>query len=82
MARRIYCRPCGINSVKSREKFGEKYRRVDGLINRADCLCDDCGKPLSADELVTALTDHPRGPEVVVSWEHEYLQEIVGADEY
>lgn len=85
MKREICCRKCALGwrrSMNPREpgtlgtfpdlnEDGEGMRQIEGLALN-DCLCDGCGVPLLAGNLVTAVSlysiDRP-----YFEWEDEYL---------
>lgn len=74
MARSIYCGTCATRARDNHQKYRERVREVVGALKRGPYRCDYCGGPLAAGQEVSCFTTHPKGPEVVVAWEHEYVE--------
>lgn len=72
MARNLYYILHGKEMVELYKKHQESYRERRGTL-RQDILCDICGKPVPTGVGAIAVTSHPRGHEVVMPWEDEYL---------
>lgn len=74
MARSIYCQTCVTRIRENSTRYRERFREVVGALKRGPYRCDACGAPLAEGQEVSCFTTHPKGPEVVVAWEHEYVQ--------
>jgi hypothetical protein len=72
--RQLLCPECGRKSVGYLAETHEKARTVYGDLRVGGYVCDVCCKALNRGERVCCMTMHPQGPDVVMPWEHEYLE--------
>lgn len=71
--RAIYCINCGSRMKKLSAEHEDPYRAVEGKLIK-NCVCDGCNARLASDNRVVAFSCHPRGPEAIGPWEHEYIK--------